>query len=275
MLRTATTLPTPPSSAPSENTCRRPLRQEPGTFPDPLGQEPGTLSPGAPATGDAYRRFATTGRCILCGESIAISDGAPHWRVCAPRYDDPDLTERRLLLLRFTADDPAYFLDLELDTRASLVDLDRLLRQTWLDCPPPCRHRSLFEVWGVGYPIEVGDRRPPGRQLDTHAPLGERLRPGLSLRYLYDFEAPTLLKGSVLAERRGRPAALLHIVARNLRPRWTCSHCDDDAFWICPRCRGRRPALFCAPHADEHHCGSRSLRPLADSPRMGCCRFGE
>ena len=248
---------------------------------EPPRQEPGTFSGEESHGADTYHRFATTGRCTRCGEWIAPWEGERHWGLCGPCGDHPEAIEQRLLLLRFTADDPAYWLDLEAEARVSLTDLDRLLRQTWLDCPPPCRHRSLFELWGVGYPIEVGEEPALGgksgrpiRRLETDQPLGERLRPGVGLDYLYDFDAPTRLRGRVLAERRGRSAQRLAVVARNLRPRWTCALCDRDARQICARCQGRRPALFCDQHTETHGCGPEALRPILDSPRMGRCRFG-
>ncbi len=43
---------------------------------------------------------------------------------------------------------PEYWMYLEAPAQATLGDLDKLLRKTWLEC---CGHLSAFEIAGVSY----------------------------------------------------------------------------------------------------------------------------
>ena len=268
-----------------------------------LGAVQGVKAPkGLRARGRAFSQGR--GRCGRCGVDLGKLEGVPHQAVC-PERPRHETEGGRRFHLRFETDDPIYWLDLEVDARATLLDLDRWLRRLWLDCPEQvapddevprasgCRgHRSVWEIWGVGYPIdpprrELGGQSTPGdssairgRRLDLEVELAEPLRPGVRLQVLYDLHAPTQLRGQVLDERvldarwieeTGR----CEVLVRNRVPRWSCSVCGALASWVCARCRGQRPSLVCSDHRVAHGvangCDGRWLWPIANSPRMGCC----
>ena len=274
-----------------------------------LGPVPGELASGGRTAGGELTGAYGRGRCGRCGAAVGKLEGVPHQAVC-PEAPSRGARGDRRFHLRFEGDDPVYWLDLEVDVGATLLDLDRWLRRLWLDCPESaetgegevrasgCRgHRSVWEIWGVGYPIDppswetqgqsipgssAGRDAPSaavpriqGRRLDLEVELAEPLRPGVRLQVLYDLRAPTVIRGQVLDERRVEGVGRCEVLVRNRIPRWRCSVCSALAAWVCARCRGRRASLVCAEHRQVHAsssgCGGRWLWPVVNSPRMGCC----
>ena len=111
---------------------------------------------------------------------------ARHLAACAPEHDSGAGNEILVQLLIEASGAPEYWLHVEGREDASLDQLDRLVRSTWLEC---CGHMSAFYVRGV----EPAKRSRLGSVFRTK---------GTPFQYEYDFGSTTALKGKVIAAQQ-------------------------------------------------------------------------
>ncbi|HSW34375.1 MAG TPA: hypothetical protein VLH36_12260 [Steroidobacteraceae bacterium] len=204
------------------------------------------------------------GTCLFCGGEKPKSAMSRHLVACDRRGRGD---EERLPVVVEGAWAPAYWLHLEVKPQATLGDLDRFLRRTWLEC---CGHMSSFEI---------GDRRFESATFDFDGSDGESMEiavgrvlvPGASARYVYDFGSSTELKIRTLAPRPGKPSGeKVRLVARNTAPEIPCKRGHGDATHVCTFCG--RP--LCPACVTDHQCEPEGLLPVVNSPRAGTCAYG-
>jgi hypothetical protein len=180
--------------------------------------------------------------------------------------------EGRLLLLEARGS-KEYWLFLVASPDATLRELDRLLRETWLEC---CGHMSQFEIGGTRYVSQVFDEGdfgfgPPQRPMT--ATLASVLPVGARFRYDYDFGSTTELTGRVVGQVAARPGERLALLARNAPLSWTCDTCGEPPSAICPSC-GQVSCEGC--QTEDCSCGEswEDALPIVNSPRTGVCGYG-
>ena len=84
-----------------------------------------------------------SGKCLLCGFEGDKRALTRHLEECASKLDGKGRVGP-LVRLRFeAANDPRYWIYVDARADATLAQLDRLLRDVWLEC---CGHMSAFEV---------------------------------------------------------------------------------------------------------------------------------
>jgi hypothetical protein len=222
-----------------------------------------------------------------------------HLKSCAPEHDGARGKPTRLFHLRVEGRDaPGYWLDVEAKESASLLDLDRFLRDIWLEC---CGHLSMFEIGNTRYNVDDEDEddeddfddglkgflaglpaanrelfekfaagQPKERGMDVR--LAEVLEPGLRFSHEYDFGSTTELRLKVSGERTGNIGrGSLRLLARNEAPEYSCVVCGKPAHWINTEEMWQRDEPFyCEEHGDED---DWSLLPVVNSPRMGVCGY--
>lgn len=200
------------------------------------------------------------GFCALCGTRQGKAAMVPHLMTCAAAwFPSRDARSERTLLLRAQASGaPMYWLDLAAAGQAKLKDVDRLLRDVWLEC---CGHLSDF--YGGGH-REV---RMNARVIDALSSVGSRLR------YVYDFGSSTELVVSLSGIIGGHAGNAVQVVARNDPPAWPCGVCGEPATAVCTECVYDDEGLLCADHASRHECSEEMLLPVVNSPRMGVCSY--
>jgi hypothetical protein len=171
----------------------------------------------------------------------------------------PRVGSEPLLLLRAQANGvPTFWLDLAVKSDATLNDVDRLLRRTWLEC---CGHMSEFQ----------GGAR---RKVSMNTKVSEALRgPTARLGYVYDFGSSTELVVSLSGTVEGNSKGAVRLVARNEPPTWPCDECGETATAVCTQCLYEGRGFRCATHAASHDCGEDALLPVVNSPRMGVCGY--
>jgi len=214
---------------------------------------------------------ATTsyGVCALCGERATKAKMAAHLKTCAPTYDKTP--SEPVFQLRVEAGDlPMFWIDLEAKALATLADLDRFLRKTWLEC---CGHMSDFRVGGIAY-TAASDGREPGER-SMNIALADVVGGGAKrLAYQYDFGSTTELTLLVVGAREGGLGRKkLRVLARNEPLDWPCAVCGGSTELICAFCRDDQAPFVCERHALEHPCGDEGLLPVVNSPRMGVCGY--
>lgn len=209
-------------------------------------------------------KHALSGTCAFCGGEHDKSAMARHVASCARRERG---AETRLPIVVEGTWVPAYWLHLEVSPKASLADLDRFLRETWLEC---CGHMSSFEIRDRRFESNSFDFDPgDGETMDVA--VSDVLGSGAVARYVYDWGSSTELRLRTLAPRTGKATReRVRLVARNAPPRIPCRHGHDEARHVCSGC-GNAVCDACAP---KHRCGPEMLLPVVNSPRVGVCAYG-
>jgi len=163
---------------------------------------------------------------------------------------------------------PEYWMHLEAPATLTLQPLDRLLRDTWLEC---CGHLSAFAIHETTYSSHPdawsGDK-------SLRYPLGRLLSLGTKFSYEYDFGSTTELALRVVAVREGVLAdSSIHIMARNDPPEIQCTACLNAATQVCAQCINWDEGWCCDDCAAVHECGDEMLLPVVNSPRVGVCGY--
>ena len=95
----------------------------------------------------------------------------------------------------------SYWLITEFREDATLKDLDKFLRDIWLEC---CGHLSSFAIAGIIYESNPEAADSWGRPVKgMNCKLKNVLEKGLTIDYEYDFGSTTALTISVFAYREG------------------------------------------------------------------------
>ena len=209
------------------------------------------------------------GKCAMCGKAFSRRGMGRHLLSCKQRPTGRATTLLVFVESRWWKD---YWMFIEMSQRATLGDLDDLLRGVWLEC---CGHLSCFTVGTERYQV-TSERGFWGQQTQNMqtARVDRALPVGTRFGYEYDFGSTTELTGkAVRLIERTRLAATPRIVARNRPPAIPCESCDQAATQLCSFCGGTAVCDACRDaHSEE--CGGEGLLPLVNSPRAGVCCYG-
>ena len=220
-------------------------------------------------------RSFTRGKCVFCKNDYSRPGMPRHLQACPERQaaiaaaKDQGTPEIQLYHLAIQdAYGGDYWMNLEIRADATLYELDRFLRDIWLEC---CGHMSSFDIAGQSYISSLAGWWNDEDQ-DMSARLDQVLSPGLEFDYQYDFGSTTSLKLRVVAERTGALAQgqKLQLMARNDPLEFDCAVCGQPATVICTFCEY---TLLCNTCLEEHECGEDGLLPVVNSPRMGVCGY--
>ena len=161
---------------------------------------------------------------------------------------------------------------------ATLMDIDALIRTTWVEC---CGHLSAFRSKEDSYMVMAMEGDDPGtKTMEENA--AKALAKSRTLEYEYDFGTPTMLAvraaGACSSAGMKRTA---EVVARNSKLVLDCGTCGAKgaAALICPECVwGDQSPLLCKKCAKKHeHEGEPAdtsiYLPVVNSPRMGMCGY--
>ncbi len=217
------------------------------------------------------------GHCALCAERMAKQAVARHLRSCVLKHVPEKGAHVPLFHLRVEDRHAGpYWLDLEVKAASKLLQLDRYLREVWLEC---CGHLSAFMIGGLNYMVSVdrefgfdrSDRSMNVKLSDVISGPGERFR------YEYDFGSTTELVLRVVGVREGNIGrSPVRLLARNEAPVWLCEVCEAPAKRVCPYCLHNGEEFYCVEHAADHVCEEEeeeAFLPVVNSPRMGVCGY--
>lgn len=251
------------------------------------------------------KRHISRGTCNFCQQTVAKSGISRHLKSCKTRLATIEqlpakekLKSERVFHLAvegtYAID---YWMHIEIPASAALTELDRFLRDVWLEC---CGHLSEFTISGVGYQIDrlYGQRldlefddddavaAPPGWRFPTMYPLTKRmskfkladvLKPETKFTYRYDFGSTTDLTLKMVEERKAEITKTfgVQIIARNHPPEYVCQKCGEKlATHICMECVYDGKGLLCKACAKKHPKDHYDMfLPVVNSPRMGECAY--
>jgi hypothetical protein len=211
------------------------------------------------------------GKCEYCGQEIAKSTVSKHLATCSERkavlakVAEKGGKGEKLYHLRVQdAHLKDFWLDLEMRGSATLNDLDKYLRDIWLEC---CGHLSQFSFGGWR-----------GEEIAQSRKIEQVLKPDDVLTHIYDFgtSSETLIKA--LDIRQGNPTTRhpIALMMRNQLREVQCLECDQPAKWFCQECliEEDKSGLLCDEHAEDHpHDDYGEPVELVNSPRMGMCGY--
>ena len=216
------------------------------------------------------KALTSPGRCEGCGEVFSNRTMGRHVSECEALFLPAKGKEAPRFRLAVDAPGmPGYWLHVEVGTATTLRELDRFLRDTWLEC---CGHLSAFTIGGERF---ASTPDTSGWGIPTERGMGAKFGTLIgvpSWGYEYDYGTTTALRlrpsGMRLGSARG-----VRLLARNLPPRLPCVECGESAKSVCSSCRWDGGGWYCAKHAKKHPCGEGQLLPVVNSPRVGMCGY--
>ncbi len=205
------------------------------------------------------------GICTTCKKEFAKNQMTRHVGACVRSARDAGRSFHIVVQGRY---DGQYWLHLAALPAAKLSDLDRFLRDIWLEC---CGHMSAFEIDGEQYlsrPLCEGEGRS---MTDT---LARVLCPGIRFTHVYDFGTSTELELRLAGELPFVPGKQgVKLLARNLARAFNCLACGKPATRLCSQCWFEENACYCDACSEGHECGEEMLLPIVNSPRVGMCGY--
>ena len=224
-------------------------------------------------------RPKSAGNCNLCGKSFSKSGMSRHLQSCREkeranrdRIPPPGhITEKGFHLAVEGLYSPEYWLHLDAARSQMLWELDKYLRDTWLEC---CGHLSLFRIGEAFHYRENREEWADIDDRDMDIALAQVLGPGMRLYHEYDFGDTTKLslrvvwEGDVSVDTSG-----IRLLARNNPPALPCDGCGSAAAEICTECVWEGEGLLCGECVVQHACDDEMLLPVVNSPRVGQCGY--
>lgn len=218
------------------------------------------------------------GICRFCGKEYTKSAMIKHLPNCQERktLSNSKSSEKQSGYLSIAiagAYRKEYWLMIEIREDSTLKDLDKFLRDIWLEC---CGHLSSFKIDGVLYDAEPQESMGWGVPAKSmNCKLKSVLEEGMQFEYEYDYGSTTVLSLSVLGYREGGwQKEKLRIMSRNKPIEMLCDECGEKvATVVCSECICEGEGLLCNDCKDTHDCGEEMLMKIANSPRFGVCAY--
>ncbi len=212
------------------------------------------------------------GICRCCLQTFAGRSIGRHLTSCKAKKEQDAVAlagkkkTQLIYHLKITSYKP-FWLYIEMPASAKLQELDRFLRDIWLEC---CGHLSEFTINGVGYSVDPGEDDLWGVKRESmNVPLKNVLGVKDTFRYEYDFGSTTELSGQVYGQWEGVLNEKIRILARNAMPQVECVDCSKEATQFCAECGD----FYCDKCLKKHDCGDEMALPVVNSPRMGVCGY--
>lgn len=218
------------------------------------------------------------GKCKYCGKEYTLSYMKRHLSECKERKARiaAEKGTRQcgyFELVIYPKYGKNYWLFIEVQETAALMDIDSFLRDIWLEC---CGHLSAFEINGTRYesmPMDDVFWGEPAKSMNYK--LKNVLTKGMTIEYEYDFGSTTELLIDVVDYRVGySKKETLTILSRNNPHVIMCDECGKKpAVAICTECVWDGNGFLCEECSKTHECGQEMQLDVCNSPRMGVCGY--
>ncbi|MDR2775215.1 MAG: hypothetical protein LBC19_10845 [Tannerella sp.] len=239
------------------------------------------------------------GKCLFCGKTFLKAGIIRHLQSHLKQKTKENAAGQSYLVK--VESDPKwgaspYFLALWIDSKATLKNIDRFLRDIWLEC---CGHMSAFtnpknrrqndSMWSF---FDAEELLAKGKQkeyeklmenIKGEVPMSRSVdkifHKGLKLEYEYDFGSSTELLLTIMEEYPVKADGKIVLLSRNEPPEWLCEVCQKEpATQICTVHDWDEDSLFCDKCAKKHAKECEDFRdyaamPVVNSPRMGVCAY--
>lgn len=185
----------------------------------------------------------TRGKCVFCGKEFSKGGMSRHLLTCEARQKasteanetaDEKVVQPIFHLQISEANGGDYWLQLEMNGKALLRNLDHYLREIWLEC---CGHLSAFEIGPYRY-TKIHPAFKSGDEKSLNVAVEKLFKTGMEIPYEYDFGSTTELIIKVVSVRQGKPLIShpIMLMARNNAPEFKCVVCGQPATELCIEC---------------------------------------
>ena len=228
----------------------------------------------------------TKGFCKYCGKEYTKSGMLRHLGTCENRKNKlaKETGKRRCRYFQIVICGKYmknYWLIIETSENTTLKELDKFIREIWVEC---CGHLSAFTINEMQYESCPNTNRfwgPTSKNMNYR--LKDVVDLGDNIFYEYDFGSTTELILNIHSVREGENRnSEIVILSRNNPPKIICSnceqneasfvdpqgYCDGTPFW-CEECLNKE---YGDDEEDEYY-EPEFLLPICNSPRMGVCGY--
>ena len=227
------------------------------------------------------------GCCIYCNKMYSSAGISRHLNAHLAKKEKESPAKSKAYHLKISGDQ-IYFLQVLMNEKLTLGDLDSFLRSIWLEC---CGHLSSFDI-----KKKQPSRRNKNESMvdmltrmmdsyedsmdgeDQNIPIGQLLKKDMKIDYEYDFGSTTHLKIKVMGEYKVKSPEFVVLLSRNEPLKMLCHVCNKKpAEVMCQACYSE-PYMFCNSCKGGHakKCsdfGDYSEVDIVNSPRMGVCGY--
>lgn len=232
------------------------------------------------------KKLHSEGKCHFCGETFAMAGISRHLNTHFKSIKSSNSKDKSFHIKVEAAE---MFLNLWVDGKAKLDELDDFLRAIWLEC---CGHMSSFtdikkransrnnllnfESFLSG---KFEDNESGPGEIPKKSKAQDIFYKDMIIEYDYDFGSTTQLTIKVLEEFDFKADSKVILLSRNEPLEILCDICNKEpAVEICCVCIGQEEALFCKKCAKKHKktCedfADYASMPIINSPRMGTCAY--
>ena len=228
----------------------------------------------------------TRGFCKYCGKEYTKGGMLRHLSSCKKRILvlEKESLKRKcryfhlVILGKYEKD---YWLIVETSENTTLKELDKFIRDIWVEC---CGHLSAFTCRGVQFescPSTDKFWGSPAKNMNYR--LKDVVDVGDSISYEYDFGSTTELIINIHSVREGEKRnSEIVILSRNNPPKIVCSNCgQNEAKWVNPEGYYEGLPFWCeeclneeyGDEEDGEYYEAEFLLPICNSPRMGVCGY--
>lgn len=226
----------------------------------------------------------TKGLCKYCGKEYTKGGMIRHLPACKKRKEklESEKGKRKcgyfqiVIMAKYSK---KYWLIIEVSENVTLKELDKFIRDIWVEC---CGHLSAYEINGISYELYPNKDRfwgTPARHMNYR--LRDVVKVGDNISYEYDFGSTTELILNVHSYREGvRTADEVVILSRNNPLEIICSQCGKNkAKWVNPEAYYDEKPFWCEEclkkeaGIEEDIYGIEYMLPVCNSPRMGVCGY--
>lgn len=231
-------------------------------------------------------KLHSEGKCCFCSETFAKAGISRHLNTHLKSINSKNSKGKSFHIKIEAAE---MFLNLWVDGKTKLVDIDNFLRDIWLEC---CGHLSSFTDVKkransrnnfLGFESFLSgkfedDESGPG-EIQKKSKTQDVFYKDMNIEYEYDFGSTTELKIKVLEEFDFKADKSIVLLSRNEPLEIICDICHSEpAIEICGVCIGNDEALFCKKCAKKHAKTCEDFAdyakiPIVNSPRMGVCAY--
>lgn len=230
----------------------------------------------------------TKGFCKYCKKEYTRSGMLRHLQACKKR--NVKLAEERgkrrcryFQIVIYGKYVKNYWLIVETSENTTLKELDKFIRDIWVEC---CGHLSAFTINEERYescPDTGGFWGIPAKNMNYR--LKDVVDVGDSILYEYDFGSTTELILDIHSCREGeKKNNEIVILSRNNPPKIVCSNCKQNtAKWVDPEGYYEGLPFWCDECLDTENDYDDDeervyyepdfLLPVCNSPRMGVCGY--
>ncbi len=230
------------------------------------------------------------GLCKYCGKEYAKSGMLRHLLACRNRKKkiEAETGETECGYFQVVIQgkyEKDYWLIVEINENATLNEVDRFIRDIWVEC---CGHLSAFEIDEIRYEKSPDKDRlwgPPAKNM-RHK-IKNVFSVGQKVEYEYDYGSTTELMLDIHGYRMGKEQKKrITILSRNNPLQITCGQCGiNKARWVnlqgfhyggnpywCEECLEGAMKEQESVQAEKNY-EPEFLLPVCNSPRMGICGY--